>query len=57
MSDSRDSRPRVTAPYLAVIDLLPGVISIVISVSSPSDSETINFLTLYFWKNGVSDGA
>lgn len=33
------------APYFAEIDLLPGVISTVISVSSPSDSEAINFLT------------
>ena len=45
MSDSRASRPRVTVPYFAEIDLLPGVISTVISVSSPSDSEAINFLT------------
>ena len=34
MSDSRASRPRVTVPYFAEIDLLPGVISTVISVTA-----------------------
>ena len=52
MSDSRASRPRVTVPYFAEIDLLPGVISTVISVSSPSESEAItSSLRWHFVRN------
>jgi len=45
MYDFWDLSPRVMAPYSAEINLLQVVISTVISVSGPSDSEAINFLT------------
>jgi len=57
MYDFWDLSPRVMAPYSAEINFLQVVISTVISVSGQRNSEALNFLTLYLWRNGVSDGA